>query len=406
MTELTELQEQEMIEKAKSGDPEANYQMSLWALEQAMAEPEEERWNRLAAKCLVKAAEAGYAPAKEKMAELLGSAEAKSAETKPAEKKPAETPRSAYEETDESRPRRTVAPEKTTSSAEQLNKIAGQAGAVAAKAGKVAVKAGKVAGRAAVKAGAAIAAGTSTLAKKARTSLENSSRARAEAAEEAGGSHTTQKKSILPDFSKWDDAKWKRVQIACIAICVVLAVLIAVLIIKGGKKKEETKPEDKTLQIPAADIVEMPGAVTTTQPEGGNAEAAKPEGGNAEGTAPENGNAEGTEPEGGNAAAPTATTAPEPEDEGYPSKADKAAIAAANLDVYPDEADYVTEERSVIVNTQTSPLKLRSGPNSSYRQLGELPKGTKLPLYANKNGWALVKYNDTWGWCSYDYLRS
>ncbi len=66
----------------------------------------------------------------------------------------------------------------------------------------------------------------------------------------------------------------------------------------------------------------------------------------------------------------------------------------------------MTEERSVIVNTQSSSLKLRSGPGTSYNRLADLPKGTKLPLYANKNGWALVNYNGTWGWCSYDYLRT
>ena len=70
MQDLTEQQEQEMIRRAKAGDPEANYQMSLWALEQAIAEPEEERWNRLAAKCLVKAVDAGYEPAKEEDGQL------------------------------------------------------------------------------------------------------------------------------------------------------------------------------------------------------------------------------------------------------------------------------------------------------------------------------------------------
>jgi len=68
---MTEQEEQVMIEKAKAGDPQANYQMCLWALEQAKAEPEEERWKRLAAKCLVQSAQAGYNPAQKKMEDLI-----------------------------------------------------------------------------------------------------------------------------------------------------------------------------------------------------------------------------------------------------------------------------------------------------------------------------------------------
>ena len=77
MTDLTQWEEQEMIERAKNGDPEANYKMSFWALEQAAAEPAEERWNRLAAKCLVKAAKAGYEPARQRMNQLLTELEAR-----------------------------------------------------------------------------------------------------------------------------------------------------------------------------------------------------------------------------------------------------------------------------------------------------------------------------------------
>ena len=88
MREWTEQEEQEMIERAKAGDPEANYELSLWALRRGEEEPEESRWNRLAAKCLVKAAEAGYAPAQERMESLL-----KQDGAKPARKKTADRPR-------------------------------------------------------------------------------------------------------------------------------------------------------------------------------------------------------------------------------------------------------------------------------------------------------------------------
>ena len=71
MREWTEQEEQEMIELAKQGDPRANYELSLWALRRGEEEPDESRWNRLAAKCLVKSAQAGYAPAQERMQALL-----------------------------------------------------------------------------------------------------------------------------------------------------------------------------------------------------------------------------------------------------------------------------------------------------------------------------------------------
>lgn len=375
MTELTEQQEKEMIEKAKTGDPEANYNMSLWALEQAMAEPDEQRWNRLAAKCLVKSAEAGYAPAKAKMDELLHAAETKTA----ARQKPAGSPSAK-------RRQQTVSPASGDPSSVQLNKVAEQAGDFAKKAGK-----------AAAKAGSALASGASALSRKARTSIANSRKAKAAPSEDAapGGSHTSRKDSILPDFSQWDDAKWKKLQIACIVICVILAILISVLIISGRRGKKDTA-EDEALQIPTADI------------------AATPEADNTPGVTPAaNGGTEGEAaavPGEQNGQAPESTTAPapsQPEENIYPSQAERDEISAARLEVYPGETDYVDSARNVTVNTPGGgPLNLRSGPSTNNSLVGSLPNGTQLPVYANKNGWALVKYNGTWGWCSYDYLKS
>ena len=71
MAELTEQQEQELIAAAKAGDPKANYDLSMWALDRAREEPEEERWNRLAAKCLLRSADAGYEPAIQAKEQLL-----------------------------------------------------------------------------------------------------------------------------------------------------------------------------------------------------------------------------------------------------------------------------------------------------------------------------------------------
>jgi len=390
MIELTEQQEQEMIDRAKTGDPEANYQMSLWALDQAMAEPEEERWNRLAAKCLVKAAEAGYAPAKAKMDELLKAAEAH-AEAAGAGETGA-VPASAGN---------TGAVAGAAASA-QFGKVAGQAGAAAK-------KAGKAAGQAAVKAGKALASGTSALTKKAKERMAQSAQARAEKAQTAqaaqgaqtapagqttaapatavgtapaGGSHAGKKSSsILPDFSQWDDAKWKKMQIACVIVCVVLAILIAILIISGNRHKSTPAADEGTTQIPAAVVAD------TTEPNGANGNAANPADG-----ADADGDTEVT-------AAPTAA-----ETSSYPDQEVRDEIQAAALDVYPEDGDYVEEAKTATVSV--SSLNMRSGPGTNYNIVGAVFANARVDVYANKNGWALIKNGDVWGWCSYDYLAS
>ena len=48
---------------------------------------------------------------------------------------------------------------------------------------------------------------------------------------------------------------------------------------------------------------------------------------------------------------------------------------------------------------------MRRGPGQSYAQVSSMANGTEVSVYAYKNGWALVSYDGTWGWCSNDYLR-
>lgn len=325
MIELTEKQEQEMIDRAKAGDPEANYQMSLWALEQAMAEPEEERWNRLAAKCLVKAAEAGYAPAKEKMDELLAqSAEAKSeapGQHEAATAQPAETAAEAPA---------AVQPVSTAAPAPAGEKTAAQLGA-------------------------SIAAGFTALGGKLKglfAKIGKPGKSDGETAGNAAGS----KKSGLFNFSQWDDAKWKKMQIICVIVCVLLALLITIMLITG-RKKRSAQPEAE-ITIPAAEVIATPVPAT-----------------------------------------PTPTPAE------YPAGDVKAEITAAALDVYPGDGDYVTEPTTRTVATSGSSLNVRSGPGSSYNLVTSLENGASVDVYAFKNGWALTKVGTAWGWCSNDYLK-
>ena len=316
MIELTEQQEREMIERAKAGDAEANYNMSLWALEQAMAEPEEERWNRLAAKCLVKSAEAGYAPAKERMESLIRQLdeEKKAAAVKaPAAAAPEPLPEAVEEP--EPAPIRKSAPGgafldtvKTTAAAAG-EKVKGFFQNIFAK-------------------------------KQAQPASEE-------------GAHASGRRKLL-DVSGWGDAEWKRLRLISIIVCVVLAILLAVLIISGRKGAEPAVEEPA---IPAA---------PTAEP-----------------------------------AEPTAT----PVVILYPEETVRAEIAAADLDVFPEDEEYVTEETTAKVSTNGSVLKLRRGPGTSYNQIGSMDNGTEVAVYARHDGWALVKHGDTWGWCSDQYLK-
>ena len=321
MLDLTEQQEQEMIRLAKAGDPEANYQMSLWALDQAIAEPEEERWNRLAAKCLVKAAEAGYEPAKEKMSELLlttaDAEEAVAAEAPPAD----DAPSAEYEpRTETAAP---AAPAAETAAPARISlgdigdKLKGFFAAAAAKVKGLFAKSGESA---------------------------------SDGAASEGG-----KKAGFLNFAQWDDAKWKKMQLICIIICVVLVLLIVILLLTG--KNRNKSAEDDVVPTPVAEQVDTP--------------------------------------------APSPTPEPAP----YPSDAIKQEIASASLDTFPEDADYVTEAQTVTVSTSGSGLNLRRAPGQSAGIVGSMPNGTTTDVYAFKNGWALVKYDNTWGWCSKDYLK-
>ena len=320
MQDLTEQQEQEMIRRAKAGDPEANYQMSLWALEQAIAEPEEERWNRLAAKCLVKAVDAGYEPAKEKMRELLGETEESSAPQPEA---------SSYEYDYAPRPRRETSPRDERPAGPETAPAASRtslAGIGAAIGGFAAAAAAKVKGLFA-RSGKSGPSGTKT---------------------GRGG------KGGFLNFSEWDDAKWKKMQRICVIVCIVLVLLIILLLITGKKRSKETQD---VVPTPVAELVDTP--------------------------------------------APS----PTPQQAAYPNDTVRQEIAAASLDTYPEEADFVTEAQTVTVATSGSSLNMRRGPGQSANIVGSLPNGTTTDVYAFKNGWALVKYDGTWGWCSKEYLK-
>lgn len=308
MTDLTRQEEREMIEKAKAGDPEANYQMSFWALEQAAAEPGEERWNKLAAKCLVKAAQAGYEPAKKHMAQLLRELEGQETfpEVPAAQEEPLFRP---VEITDEPAP---LFEEKSAEA--------------------------KPVGRR-----AAAAAGVTGIAAFGKSITEKAS----------GFVSGLKDGSFGKGAAEMSEDKWKKIQRMCVIACVVLAFLIVLMLVTG----KDSGPDKEEMAMPTP------------------------------------------------AAAEPVEVTPSPSPLPYPDVAIKEAIAAAELDIFPEEGDFVSRETTATL-TVNSGLNLRAGPASSYGQIVVMDPDAQVGVYAVKNGWALVLYEeDTWGWCSEDYLR-
>lgn len=308
MREYTEREEQEMIQKAQAGDPEANYQMSFWALEQAAAEPEEERWNRLAAKCLVRAAEAGYPPARERMNRLLQEMEDR--------EKAAAPSAPASEPVREEEARKFVPAQAETDSA------GGKFSALAS---------------GAADAGKTVAAKGKALLDKTRGLLSGSSG--------RSGGHAADEEA--------DAAKWKKMQLMCTIACVVLIFLIALMVITG---REDRAGRKEQAQVPTA---------ATAEP---------------------------------------LETKPSPTPEPYPTEEIRAAIEGALLDIFPAEEDYVRQPTTAVIDSGMG-LRLRMGPATSYDQVVMMDEDAEVPVYAIRDDWAFVVYNDeSYGWCSTEYL--
>lgn len=55
--------------------------------------------------------------------------------------------------------------------------------------------------------------------------------------------------------------------------------------------------------------------------------------------------------------------------------------------------------------TSTTPLNVRSGASTSYSKLGTLPKGTKVDIVSEQNGWYKIKYGNGYGYVSGSYIK-
>lgn len=322
MREWTEQEEQEMIERAKAGDPEANYELSLWALRRGEEEPEESRWNRLAAKCLVKAAQAGYGPAKERMDSLLKQSAAQKAAMRqeeidkpPAPVKLSEARQSAARQSARQSTARRPAARREPDPEDDYSPSAWD-----------------------------------------DEEEEDDTPIRGFGRTSGGG-------SIFSFFSRWTESQWRTMEMVCVGICVVLLAAILVMVFTG-KRSDNTQP----------------GA---SVPPAGDAQVAE--------------------------------TAPTAEPEPYPDDETRTAIMAADLQVFPMDENYESVPTTGTVSVTSTSLRLRKGPNTSYEQTelsdgskAEMANGTVVDVYARKDGFALVGYNDNgatvYGWCSADYL--
>ena len=247
MREWTEQEEQEMIELARQGDPKANYELSLWALRRAEEEPEETRWNRLAAKCLVKAAKAGYGPAQERMAQVLHQAQAKEQPASvPSEPEESGVPRQPVRLSDARAARRSQspAPESTARRPEppQEERLDWDGDEDDAPRGRRGRK-------------------PRVLYDQPEEPVRQDDYYDDEPAEDDfdGGDDGA---------PRWGEKQWRRVEFICIAVCAVLLVLIAVMIITG-RRDSGSEPANPTVPVAGDANTAGTGADASPTPEPG-----------------------------------------------------------------------------------------------------------------------------------------
>lgn len=58
-----------------------------------------------------------------------------------------------------------------------------------------------------------------------------------------------------------------------------------------------------------------------------------------------------------------------------------------------DDDDYNYNQQGGTIMSVKSDVNVRSGPGSSYDQIGELTAGTEVTVYENKNGWYRISFN-------------
>ncbi len=363
---MTEFEEQKMIEQAQAGDPKAKFEMSQWALKKSEEEPEEERWKRLAAKCLVEAAQAGYAPAQQMVQELMGGG----APAEPAAEP--EIPELPEEEdvTPEQDAPTTVFKAVQAPAAEDDIRAEPQTGetpffvdleepegmpedeeaAAASPAQKVLAVLQKV-GAVVVAAVSAVAGLIARLRKDEGEEETPEEEEELAAPPEDAPFSRRNARSRESGLERWVNDNWKILGPVCIAVIVVMAVLIVLL-----------------FTIPAQEPIPEP----TPTP------------------------------------LPTPTAAPTPTPEPFPNEATRTEINTdAGLSYRPAENEYLASSQSYVVDSDDG-MNMRSGPSTDYDVLTRLDSQLRITAYASHQSgdetWYLVNTGGDWGWVIKDYL--
>lgn len=388
---MTDFDEQKMIEQARAGDPKAKFEMSQWALEKSAADPGEERWKKVAAKCLVEAAQAGYEPAQQMVQQLMtGGLTPTAAEEQPAEPETAPAPaeewtretendaptvtfRPVTDVAEEIRPEETAeesytapaqgrytipaqhvytAEEKETpffmdlEEAEGLPEEEPENEAPAAFAAKL--KGGLQ------KAGAVIVAlfaGLAAKLKKDQSEEENIEESEEEARPQSRTGRRSQEAQGGSALERWVSDNWKVLGPTCIAVIAVMAILIVLMLVIPAKE-----PAPETLPTPM----------------------------------------------------PTPTMVPTPTPEPFPSEAARTEINTdAGLSYRPGEDEFLSALQNYIVDSDDG-MNMRSGPSTDYDVLIRLGSQQGVAAYAShKSGeetWYLINADGDWGWVIADYL--
>lgn len=383
---MTDMDEAKMIEQAKAGDPKAQFELSQWARQMSILEPNEERWNRVAAKALVDAANGGYEPAKIMVQELIsGHKQTAAAPSEPEIVDPLQEPYdfdAGFEDdfedgfADEPAPRERATAfydqaqedDYIDDELDELDDLIDYENARMGRGAGFAEIMQKIGGGL-KKAGAAVGAlvgGIAASAKNKKARAEESDELdesaedydyeedgedyEDEPVEEQSRGRARAKKSGLGAFI---EENWSVVKIVCIAVCAVLIVLIVILLLPS--KEAET-----VVMTP------MPTSVPAT---------------------------------------------PVPTPEPFPNEATLLEIrSTATLQYRPADSEYLTASKTMTVICEGSE-NLRQGPGAGdYPDVVmQIAQGTSVTAYAkhdtsdtDENGnpicWYLLNSNGTWGW--------
>ncbi len=88
------------------------------------------------------------------------------------------------------------------------------------------------------------------------------------------------------------------------------------------------------------------------------------------------------------------------------TKTEQVNTTIENVTVTSDESTTIVlvEEKIYYVKTMGGKLNVRSGPGTNYEKIGQLKNGTAIITISSENNWMKIRYGNTIGWVSAEYL--